>query len=138
MSELEPRLSINHQAQCVRVWEGGRHGKQTYFSAREHGSLYKAYLAARQYELSLPELQRLGRFKPRTRPTVRSASGIVGVCPFKNRKGEAAGWRASWMEDHHGRRRQRTRDYSFVTYGNRALSLAIACREMMAGLQASA
>lgn len=128
---MEQRISINYSSKCVRVWHGGRNAEQSYFSSKEFGSLYSAYRAARAFEKELPAKQRAGRVKARLNPFPYSQSGIVGVCPFKSRTGEQAGWRANWTQEVDGKRRPKTKDFSFFSYGRNALELAIECRRQM-------
>ncbi len=126
-----PRISINHRLNLVRVWEGGKNATQTYFSAKQYGSLENAFEMAIQYEHQLPEQQRIGHIKPLTKPTVRNTSGIVGVCPFCNKSGYQAGWRSHWTQEVDGKRHPKTKDFSFFTFGNRAFHLACEYRKAM-------
>ena len=88
-------------------------------------------MAAVEYEKNLPDWMRAGRTKPWSEPTARSQTGIVGVHPYKNRSGNQAGYRASWVQTENGKRKHKTKDFSFFAHGNRALSLALNYRRAM-------
>lgn len=119
---------MNYTFQCVRVWDSGCQPRQRYFTFKEYGSEDRAVKAAEAHELTLPYRTRLGRHAPRNNAFSNSQSGIVGVCPFKDRTGEEAGWRANWTEDDHGVRRTRNKDFSYSAHGHQAFTLAKACR----------
>ena len=107
----------------MRVWEGGRGAKQTYFSFIEYGSSEKAYKAAVKYEKSLPEYCRAGRKKSRERPYCNSQSGVVGVTP-RHHRGGFVGWRASWIEYDNGKAIRKNKDFYFSIFGGRAFDKA--------------
>ena len=119
------QISINHHMKCVRVWEGGRKADQTYFTAHQHGSMEAAYQAAVAYEQALNPACRIGRKKPRTRAHINNTTGIVGVCPFRNKSGDVAGYRAHWVEPEDGKQKPKCKDFSFFRYGNQAFSKSI-------------
>ena len=128
------RISINHPGQCVRVWEGGKNAKQTYFSASDYGSLYSAFIAAVAYEASLPDDCRYGRKKPRKEATERSQTGVVGVSPLKDRAGQECGYRAAWVEyDKKENPIYKEKSFYFSTVGSNALRMACECRWAMVG-----
>lgn len=125
---VQNRISINHSCKTVRVCEGGHHGKQTYFPFRRYGSMAQALATAIEYESLIPKDFRTKR-KSYSKPFSNSQSGIVGVCPFKNRSGDRAGWRATWTEwDEHGHRCTKTKNFSYHANGKQALRKAIKCR----------
>ncbi len=125
------RISVNSQLKCVRVWEGGRHADQTYFTVKQYGSFYKAFKAACAYEQQMPAWKRVGRIAARINSYSNSQSGVVGVCPLRNHSGEDAGWRANWVQDINGERRPKMKDFSFHSFGQQAFSLAVECRKKM-------
>ena len=128
---MKDRISINEKMKCVRVCKGGRHPDQEYFTEKQYGTMDAAYRAAVKYEESLPEKFRKGRIKPQKEPYRCSQSGIVGVHPYLNHGGDHAGWRASWTQLVDGKRRPKTKDFSFFRYGNNALDKAITHRKKM-------
>ncbi len=127
------RISINYDGKYIRVWEGGRGAKQTYFTIIEYRSLTNAYQAAVEYESDLSPEKRIGRKKPHTYVNVNNTSGVVGVCPFLDKNGDLSGWRANWVEYVNGKRRQRTENFSFFNYGKSAFYKAVKCRKTAVG-----
>ncbi len=125
------RISINHQLGLVRVWEGGKGAKQTYFSKRKHGAIAAAFQVAVDYEASLDPEHRIGRHKPNTNCHYNSQSGIIGVHPYSEIKKHFAGWRACWTQEVNGTWEKRSKKFSFFTYGDKALEYAIALRQAM-------
>ena len=122
------RISINHKLKCVRVWEDG---DQVYFTKKKYGSMDAAYQAAFEYEAKMNPKYRLGRHKPRIKPPCNSQSGFVGVNPYSEIRDSFAGWRATWVQMSGGTRKQRSKKFSFATYGNTALTKAIQYRKEM-------
>lgn len=131
-----PRLSINIPSGCVRVYIGGRHGDQEYFSRKAAGGWTAAVLEAIEFEEGFSDYYRAGRRKPRQEPFSRSVSGIVGVCPLKHKKDlmEVVGWRAHWVEPDAtavGGYRRKTKDFRYSVHGQNAKDIATAYREEM-------
>ena len=124
------RISFNNDAKCFRVWCGGKNAKQVYFSVKEYGSTELAFAAAIKYENSLPIEKKQGKKKTRLKANTTSQSGIVGVCPSQSH-GKISGWRSFWTEHSNGVSRQKMKDFSFATYGNRAFDYAVNHRSMM-------
>ena len=122
-------ISFNHRENAVRVCYGGRHGKQKYFTIKEHGSLWQAVKAAEEFHQCLPESVRLTRFN--TIQNVSNQSGVTGVCRILNKKGDEVGWKAFWQEGEPGNRRHRNKGFYFGVCGRETFETAVAYREKM-------
>lgn len=126
------RISINWQSKCVRVWEGRRNGQQTYFSAKDYGSIEQALAAAIEYEKTLSPDARFGRHHARTKANSNSKTDIVGVSPIKNpRTGEEFGYRANWIQEIDGKRKPRGKDFYTSVYDRITLEMAVQWRDAM-------
>ena len=129
------RISINKKLRCVRVWEGGRGGKQTYFTVKKYGSWDKAYRAAVAYEKTLPDYIRAGRKKPREKAYSHSQTNVVGVCPIFNKYGEHDGYRSQWVEyDRNGNPKYRQQGFYFGAWGSIAFDMAKKKRREMVSI----
>ena len=130
LDNLPDRISFNSEVCGFRVCKGGRGGKQTYFTFTEYGSLDKAYSAAVAYEKTLPERIRKLKKQHRKKPTERSQTGVVGVCPYHGRSEYDLGYRAFWSEDtKDGGRIHKTKDFPYNTWGRNAFHEAVKYRE---------
>lgn len=119
-------ISINQSSKCVRVYYGDQ--QQKYFSFLECGSKQAAILAAVEFEQSLPDKQRLTKFRPRKEG--HGASGVAGVGKYVS-NGKQYGWVAYVSVGPVGDRYQVSQCFGFATYGDRAFDLAVKWRKTM-------
>ena len=59
------RISFNKKYQSFRVYIGGRHSRQVYFSFKKYGNHSNALDAAMNFEKELPNYERRGRCNAR-------------------------------------------------------------------------